>query len=151
MIVRLLSIGARPPIWLREGFDEYARRLQQGVKLELREVTLPKGSGDSSGRGSDKLLGEIPAGARVVALDRGGDAWDTIELAAKLEDWQLESRVVCLLIGGPDGLTRDAVDRADECWSLSRLTFPHMLVRVMVAEQIYRAWSYNTGHPYHRQ
>lgn len=154
MIIRLLSIGTRPSTWLKQGFDEYARRLTRGLTLELNEIPLAKGklsSAESLSREGAKILAAIPPGALVVALDRHGSGWDTQQLAEKLNRWQQNAATVCLLIGGPEGLSEKCKQRADECWSLSPLTFPHMLVRVMVAEQIYRARSYNVGHPYHRQ
>jgi 23S rRNA (pseudouridine1915-N3)-methyltransferase len=86
----------------------------------------------------------------VIALDVRGRGWDTGELAIKLQDWLGSGRDVALLVGGPDGLSQACLDRADLAWSLSPLTFPHALVRVVVAEQLYRAWTINSGHPYHR-
>ena len=86
----------------------------------------------------------------MVALDQRGKAWSTEQLSAELRNWQMDGRDVCLLIGGPDGLGKACVDRADKRWSLSELTLPHPLVRVVLVEQLYRAWSMNQGHPYHR-
>ena len=152
MIVRVLSPGTRPPQWLRSGFEEYAGRLTRDLVLELHELPLSKGRSprDNVAREGERLLEAVPAKARIVALDRTGQAWDTRQLASRLESWQQGTSLVCLLIGGPDGLAEECLLRADEVWSLSLLTFPHLLVRVLVAEQIYRAWSFNHGHPYHR-
>ncbi len=95
-------------------------------------------------------MAQIPAAAKVVALDVLGNSWSTEKLAANLADWQMTSPDVCLLIGGPDGLSTDCLKRADVKWSLSALTMPHPLVRVLLSEQIYRAWTINQNHPYHR-
>ena len=97
------------------------------------------------------MLSSVPAQAHVVALEVKGRPWSTSELADQMKNWQLDGSNVCLLIGGPDGLSPDCLERANQKWSLSNLTFPHMLVRVLVAEQLYRAWSYTRGHPYHRE
>ncbi len=96
------------------------------------------------------MLAAIPGDCHVVALDVKGKAWSTEQLADRLRDWMGAGRNVALLVGGPDGLHRDCLDRADQCWSLSALTYPHALVRVILAEQLYRAWSITVGHPYHR-
>jgi 23S rRNA (pseudouridine1915-N3)-methyltransferase len=97
-----------------------------------------------------QILAAIPPQARVVALDVGGKGWDTATLATRVRDWMQEGRDVALLVGGPDGLSRDCLERAELRWSLSALTFPHALVRVIIAEQLYRSWSILAGHPYHR-
>ena len=96
------------------------------------------------------MLAAIPADCLVVALDVQGKAWSTEDLATKLQDWMASGRDLVLLIGGPDGLSPACLERADQRWSLSSLTFPHALVRVLVAEQLYRAWTVTIGHPYHR-
>ena len=92
----------------------------------------------------------LPEGDRVIALDVRGSAWSTEQLAEELSDWQMAGTNVSLLIGGPDGLSRDCLQRARQRWSLSALTLPHPLVRVVLAEQLYRAWTITAGHPYHR-
>ena len=96
------------------------------------------------------MLGLLKTNSRIVALDRKGTNWSTEELAAKLQDWQLEFGQVQMLVGGPDGLSDDCLQAAHNTWSLSRLTFPHFVVRILVAEQIYRAWSILNYHPYHK-
>ena len=96
------------------------------------------------------MMARIGSSHLVLALDQEGRSWTTRDLAGELATWQMEGRSVALLIGGPDGLGRDCRERADKSWSLSRLTLPHPLVRVLLAEQLYRAWSINQGHPYHR-
>ncbi|HEY5719007.1 MAG TPA: 23S rRNA (pseudouridine(1915)-N(3))-methyltransferase RlmH, partial [Gammaproteobacteria bacterium] len=99
----------------------------------------------------ERMLAALPTGARVVALDVAGSAWDTPTLARQLERWRAGGSDVALLVGGADGLAPACLERAEQRWSLSPLTFPHMLVRVLVAEQLYRAWSLLSGHPYHRE
>jgi 23S rRNA (pseudouridine1915-N3)-methyltransferase len=96
------------------------------------------------------LQGAVPAGFRQVALDQGGRQWSTAELAVELERWMHEEQGVCFMVGGPDGLAPDCLARADDQWSLSRLTLPHPMVRVVLAEQLYRAWTITQNHPYHR-
>ncbi len=96
------------------------------------------------------MLAAIPADCHVVALDVQGKSWSTEALASRLQDWMASGRELALLVGGPDGLSPACLSRADQRWSLSPLTFPHALVRVMIAEQFYRAWTITTGHPYHR-
>jgi 23S rRNA (pseudouridine1915-N3)-methyltransferase len=98
----------------------------------------------------ERLLAAIPSGSRVIALDERGQEWNTVELAKRLTGWLQEGRDLSLLIGGPDGLDAACRDRAERLWSLSRLTLPHPLVRIVVAEQLYRAWSLLHHHPYHR-
>ena len=96
------------------------------------------------------MLAAVPKNCTVIALDVRGNHWSTQDLAGRLRDWMGSGRDVALLVGGPDGLSSSCLDRADQCWSLSALTYPHALVRIVLAEQLYRAWTLNTGHPYHR-
>ena len=160
MKIVLAAVGTRMPGWVDEAFDGYARRLPPACRLVLREVPTAyrgaagrkgaAGSGASIRREGEGLLRAVPSGARVVALDERGAAWSTADLAGRLEAWMADGRDTALLAGGPDGLSPECRDRADLTWSLSRLTFPHALVRVIVAEQIWRAWSLLHRHPYHR-
>ena len=143
------------PAWVTQAYTEYARRLPQECRLHLVEIPPARRSKAlpatrlraEEGR---QILAAIPPRARVVALEASGMSWDTQGLASRLRDWMQEGRDVALLVGGPDGLSRDCLERAALHWSLSALTFPHALVRVIVAEQLYRAWSILAGHPYHR-
>lgn len=143
------------PDWIETGYKEYANRLESTLPLKLIEIatTRKSNSQDSKtvirGEG-EKLLAAIPQKAWVVALDEHGKQWSSKELAGQLEKWAGHSSQVALLIGGADGLDQKCLERADQIWSLSPLTLPHALVRVVVAEQIYRAWSLNNNHPYHR-
>ncbi len=151
----IVSVGTRMPRWVDEGFREYAKRLSAELKVKL--VEIPAGH---RGKGADparavrdegaRMLKALPDGCRVVALDVGGDAWSTEALAGRLDAWMGEGRDVAFLVGGPEGLAAPCLERADLLWSLSALTLPHPLVRVVVAEQFYRAWSLLRNHPYHR-
>ena len=155
MRIRLLAVGQRVPEWVAEGYRDFARRLPAECSLDLVEIRSDrrsKGADVSRLREgeSKRLLAAAPRGALVVALDVGGESWDTPELAARLNRWMHEGRDAALLVGGPDGLSRACLERADLTWSLSPLTLPHAVARIIVAEQIYRAWSMLRGHPYHR-
>ncbi|MGH8281040.1 MAG: 23S rRNA (pseudouridine(1915)-N(3))-methyltransferase RlmH [Gammaproteobacteria bacterium] len=155
MRIHLLATGTRLPSWINDGFNEYARRLPPECKLLLKEIPLGAGrrSGDAAravAQEGTKMLVAIPAGAGVVALDMRGERFSTEELSGQLRRRLQDGRDLALLIGGPDGLAPECRARAELKWSLSPLTLPHGLVRVVVAEQIYRAWSMLKGHPYHR-
>lgn len=139
------------PAWISTGWDEYARRLPPHLRLELVELAAGRApEATARQRESDALLARCPERAVRVALDEHGQSWSTREFAARLERWQLEGDPVCFLIGGASGHAPGLLEQCTQCWSLSRLTFPHMLVRVILAEQIYRAWTCMSGHPYHR-
>ncbi len=155
MRIHLIAVGCKPPAWVAAGFQEYARRLPRECALALTEVVpVPRRKGVAAERArreeGRRLLQAVPTGAHLIALDERGAAWSTRELARRLERWRLEGRPVALLVGGADGLDGTCLERAETCWSLSPLTLPHYLVRVLVAEQLYRAWSLGAGHPYHR-
>ena len=140
------------PAWVDSGYREYARRLRGSVQLELQELAQVKEGPAAVVRDKEgkKLLENIPKNNRVVALDVTGDTWDTPGLAKQLERWKGSGQDICLLVGGPEGLSPGCLAAASQRWSLSKLTFPHPLVRLIVAEQIYRAESILSGHPYHR-
>ncbi|MBY4676206.1 23S rRNA (pseudouridine(1915)-N(3))-methyltransferase RlmH [Marinobacterium arenosum] len=155
MKIRLIAIGGKMPQWVTEGYNEYAKRLPPEVSLELVELPLGhRGKGADLARAKrqegDQMLAAIPKGDRVVALEVGGKSWSTEQLAGQLESWQMDGRNVSLLVGGPDGLDGRCVAAADQKWSLSSLTLPHPLVRVLLSEQIYRACTILQGHPYHK-
>lgn len=154
MRLRILAVGTRMPAWVEAGFAEYHKRMPPEIRVELQEIAPgPRGKGQNVERAiqkeSDALLKAV-GNDRVVALEVTGGAWSTPKLAQRLRDWQLSGDNWSLLIGGPDGLSNECRGRADMQWSLSPLTLPHPLVRIMVMEQLYRAWSINAGHPYHR-
>lgn len=155
MKVRLIAVGGKMPSWVTEGYNEYAKRLPQEVSLELVELALGhRGKGADLARAKkqegDQMLAAIPKGDRVIALEVGGKNWSTEKLAEQLESWQMDGRNVSLLVGGPEGLDARCVALADQKWSLSALTLPHPLVRVLLAEQLYRACTVLQGHPYHK-
>ena len=155
MRIHLIAIGHRRAGWERDGYLEYARRMPPELPLELHEVPPAKRTkGASAKRGVEdearRLLAAVPAGARVVALDERGAPWTTPELARRIEDWMPDGRALALLAGGADGLASACIEAAEHCWSLSPLTLPHGIARIVVAEQLYRASTIRRGHPYHR-
>ena len=143
------------PAWVVAAYQEYAKRLPRECTLQLVEIALskrrksqtPEQAAEEEGQ---QMLASLPKDCTVIALDVRGNSWSTEALAMRLQDWLGSGRDVALLIGGPDGLSAACLARADLRWSLSALTFPHPLVRVVLAEQLYRAWTINAGHPYHR-
>lgn len=153
MKARLLAVGTRQPQWVDEGFSDYVRRLPRGSEFVLEAVAAAPGTvGGRRAREAEatRLLGRIGARERVVALDSAGRALSTEDFAARLSEWRMDGRDVTFVIGGASGLGDAVLGRADYLWSLSPLTFPHGLARVLVAEQFYRAWTILAGHPYHR-
>ncbi|ODN42770.1 23S rRNA (pseudouridine(1915)-N(3))-methyltransferase RlmH [Piscirickettsia litoralis] len=155
MKINLIAIGKKMPAWVKAGFDEYARRLPVGCALQLVEIEAAKrGKRFDVSRALRQegaaMIEAIPKGTLVVALDVKGKAWCTEQLSGQLENWQGGGRDVSLLIGGPEGLAPECLAKAELRWSLSALTLPHPLVRIVVAEQLYRAWTVLNNHPYHR-
>ncbi len=155
MRIHLIAVGERMPAWVQQGYEEYAKRLPPERSLRLVEIAPGRrGKGFDLARAiqdeGERMLAAIPKGSLVLALDERGKEWTTLELAEQLRGWLQGGRDVALLAGGPDGLAPACRDRAEGIWSLSRLTLPHPLVRVVVAEQLYRAWSVLQNHPYHR-
>ncbi len=151
----LVTASQRQPEWVDAGFHDYAKRLRGRCTLELATVPLARRSASTPvaralEQEGERLLAAVPAGAHTVALAEQGRAWTSAELAAKLERWLALGAPIALLVGGPDGLSPACLERSAERWSLSRLTLPHGLVRVLVAEALYRAWSILEHHPYHR-
>lgn len=143
------------PDWVQTGYSEYAKRLPRECTLELREIPLAmRGKNTDIARAIEKegeaMLAGIPNQERVIALDVTGKPQSTGSLAKALQAWQMQGGNTSFLIGGPDGLSGDCLARASESWSLSGLTMPHPLVRILLAEQLYRAWSLLHNHPYHR-
>lgn len=155
MRLLLLAIGQKMPAWVESGYREYARRFPPHLKLELVErPASPWAARGDIARGqreeAEALRAAIPRDALVVALDERGSAWSTRQLADRLAQWQHDGRDIALLVGGPDGLDAQLRTDAGQRWSLSPLTLPHPLVRIVVAEQLYRAHTLLSGHPYHR-
>ncbi|MCW9058557.1 MAG: 23S rRNA (pseudouridine(1915)-N(3))-methyltransferase RlmH [Gammaproteobacteria bacterium] len=156
MQIQLIAVGTRMPAWVQEGFTEYARRMPRECALQLVEIPLGKRGKNADvqraiAEEGEKMLAALPRDCQVIALEVEGRAWSTPQLAGELETWLGAGRDVALLVGGPDGLSEACRARADQAWSLSPLTLPHPLVRVLLAEQLYRAWTLYKGHPYHRQ
>ncbi|NOY16744.1 MAG: 23S rRNA (pseudouridine(1915)-N(3))-methyltransferase RlmH [Gammaproteobacteria bacterium] len=155
MQIHLIAVGRKMPQWVDQAYHEYARRMPRHCSIKLIEINAGKRS-----KGADvarinrdegeRLLQAIPDGSRVIAMERSGREKNTEQLALSMEKWLVGGQDVTLLIGGPEGLSQACIDRADECWSLSKMTFAHPLVRVVLAEQLYRAWSIIAGLPYHR-
>jgi len=155
MHFRVAAIGQRMPAWVTDGWMEYARRFPRSSRLELTELPAEK-----RGRNVDiervkttegeRLLSAVPKGALSVALDISGQAWTTKQLARRMGEWMAGGQDVWFLVGGPDGIPGASLSNADVRWSLGPLTLPHPLVRVVLAEQLYRAWTLTRNHPYHR-
>jgi len=155
MQIHLISVGQKMPSWVKQGYEEYAKRMPRECELILKEIPAGK-----RGKNSDvaritrdegeRMLAALPKNAHIVTLDVPGKQWSTPRLAESMQNWLVSGQDIALLVGGPEGLADSVKELAKESWSLSNLTFPHPLVRIVVAEQIYRAWSIINNHPYHR-
>jgi len=155
MRLLIVAVGQRVPDWAQTAWDDYAKRFPSELRVELKAVkTEPRGSKTLEqlyAAERARIEAAIPKGSRIVALDERGTALTTVALASKLKTWQLEGDDVALVIGGPDGLDPAFRQSAHERIRLSDLTLPHAMVRVLLVEQLYRAWSINANHPYHRE
>lgn len=155
MRIRLLTITHKSPTWIQQGYEEYAKRMPSSCTLELIEIPAEKRTPHAdlkriTEREGEKMLAMIKPQHQIIALDLKGELWTTEQLVVRLSDWLQSGRNIDLLIGGPEGLAPQCLQKATLIWSLSPLTFPHILVRLIIAEQIYRAWSILNKHPYHR-
>jgi 23S rRNA (pseudouridine1915-N3)-methyltransferase len=153
MKLRIISVGTKCPGWVRQGFDEYAKRMPREMPLSLQEIPAPRHHQDSNKVDEvegKKIAEKIGPSDWVVALDEQGKSFDSKTLAQALDGWRDLGKDVVFLIGGANGLSDALLDRANQRISLSALTFPHYLVRVLIAEALYRAHSICIGHPYHR-
>jgi len=155
MQIHLIAVGNRMPAWVSQGYEEFARRMPPEVRLNLIEIPPAKRTKAADikrlvRQEGERMLEALPKNSLVVALDVMGRQWRTEELAQQLGDWMHDGRDIALLVGGPDGLAPACREQADRSWSLSPLTFPHPLVRVIVAEQLYRATTILKHHPYHK-
>lgn len=155
MQLLVAAVGQRMPGWVNEAWTGYSRRMPSNLSLSLREIALSRRGKNADTRRlrvieSQALYDAMPARARIIALDVQGQGWSTEKLAENLEDWMGDGRDVGFMIGGPDGISTDILKKADTRWSLGPLTLPHPLVRVVLAEQLYRAWTITQNHPYHR-
>ena len=155
MRLLIVAVGQRVPDWAQTAYDDYAKRFPHELKVELKAVkTEPRGTKSLEALYAaerERIEAAIPRGTRVVALDERGTSLTTKALAERLQGWQLGGDDVALVIGGPDGLDPGFRQAAHERIRLSDLTLPHAMVRVLLIEQLYRAWSVNAGHPYHRE
>jgi len=155
MNLHVLAVGDRPPPWVAEACADYIHRFPPHCRLRLHAVPMPRrGRHPDIDRLRDQearlLLARVPGAARVIALEEQGRALTTAEVARRLDRWLQQEKDVVFLVGGPDGLAPAAREAAREQWSLSRLTLPHLLARVVIVEQLYRAYSMLANHPYHR-
>lgn len=154
MHIYILSVCGKAPTWVNEGFASYSKRLPKEISLTLKEIPAANRATNSIAKcleiEAKLLLAAIPKLSQVIALDERGALWDSLQLADKIKTWQMDNHLVCLLIGGPDGFHPSIHTHVHETWSLSKLTLPHALIRVILAEQIYRAFTILNKHPYHR-
>ena len=155
MKLNLLAVGNKMPAWVVDGYQEYTRRLPRECSLQIQEITPAKRGKTGSPLNwmreeGERILAAIPDSNHAVALDVQGQKWSTEQLAKQLQAWMADGRDVSLLVGGPDGLSKACLQQASQKWSLSAMTLPHPLVRIVIAEQLYRAWTILQNHPYHR-
>ncbi len=156
MKIHLIAVGKKMPEWVNSGFSEFSKRMPQELQINLIEITpsarnktmpIEKNIKEESKR----IQSAIPANSKLIVLDEKGENFSSIELSNKIEGWLPMGQDIAIIIGGADGIDPMIKQRADESWSLSSFTLPHALVRVVVAEQLYRGWSILKGHPYHRE
>lgn len=155
MRIKVLAIGTRMPAWVNDGVNEYSRRLPRHVDLQFIEVPAARRSAGSTtakimAKEADALLKAARGADRIVVLDERGQSHSSAQIGVELQRWLDRYTSVAILVGGADGLDSRCLEAADQVWSLSAMTLPHPLVRVVLAEQIYRAWTLTQGHPYHR-
>lgn len=152
--MRVLTIGTRMPDWVSRGIEEYAKRMPREVPVEWCEIPASKRSRDTAERRMLEEAKEIERRLKdqesIVVLDVDGTVVSTEAIAAAMMTWQDQGTQIAFVIGGPDGVQSQLKAKAIAKWSLGRITLPHPLARVVLAEQLYRAWSINAGHPYHR-
>jgi 23S rRNA (pseudouridine1915-N3)-methyltransferase len=153
--IRLLAVGDRQPSWVDEAFGKYTGRYPREWKFRLDTIaTVRRNKNDKSRQAMEAegalILEKLGSDEQVVLLDERGKQLSSKSLASRLSEWQIDGRDLCFIIGGPDGVSGLVRQRADWMWSLSQLTLPHGLARALLSEQLYRAWSLQTGHPYHR-
>jgi len=153
--LHVVAIGQRMPPWVTSGWTEYSKRFPRGFSLNLREVPAIKRGRNADidsirQREGEALLAATSAASYLVALDEQGVQWSTQDLSLHMSEWMKSGRDVAFLIGGPDGLSAACREKVEARWSLGKLTLPHPLVRVVLVEQLYRAWAITQNHPYHR-
>ncbi len=151
----IAAVGHKMPAWITTGFEEYVKRMPPDCRIVLKEVKPQDRTGNMSAGAAmqiekTRIEAVLPKGARIVALDERGQDPSSVQLSQQLQKWRGEGRDVVFIIGGADGLDPELKNRADQLMRLSSLTLPHGMVRVLLAEQLYRAWSITQNHPYHR-
>ncbi|WP_102796714.1 23S rRNA (pseudouridine(1915)-N(3))-methyltransferase RlmH [Bowmanella denitrificans] len=156
MRLQLIAVGTKMPDWVDSGYQEYARRFSTDMPLQLVEIPAGKRGKNADiqrilHKEGEQMLAAVGKGNHIVTLEVTGKPWDTPELAKQMQRWQMDGRDVSLLVGGPEGLAPQCIAASSQKWSLSALTLPHPLVRILLAESLYRAWSLNNNHPYHRE
>lgn len=156
MRFQMVAVGNKMPDWVSLGYAEYARRLPPDMPLQLTEIAAGKRGKKANiarvtEQEGEQMLAQVNKGARIVTLEVEGRPWTTSKLAQRMQQWQLDGRDVSFLIGGPEGLAPACQEASEEKWSLSPLTLPHPMVRIILAEALFRAWSLNNNHPYHRE
>lgn len=155
MKIQVIALGNKMPPWVNTGCEEYLKRLPREVSVEFKELPLSVRGKTTNlqqviDKESEQLLGAVSKSDWVIALDSRGQSWSTEKLAEQFSQWQMNAQTISILIGGPDGMNQSVLSRANQVWSLSALTLPHPLVRVLLVEQLYRAWSILQNHPYHK-
>jgi 23S rRNA (pseudouridine1915-N3)-methyltransferase len=153
--ITVITLGNKMPKWVTQGTQDYAKRFNDGILLKIIEIPLISRTKSSDltrimERESSLVQEALPNNARIIALEIKGKSFSSEELALKITQLQQTSSHLCFLIGGPEGLSQKLLNLCDEHWSLSKLTFPHPLVRILLLETVYRAWSIINGHPYHK-
>ncbi|WAJ70621.1 23S rRNA (pseudouridine(1915)-N(3))-methyltransferase RlmH [Catenovulum adriaticum] len=156
MKLQLIAVGQKMPAWVEQGFSEYQKRFVRDFSLELIEIPAGKRGKNADvkrilEKEGELMLAAVGKGHRVVTLEVTGKAWTSPQLAQQMQNWQLDGRDVSLLVGGPEGLSPACIAASEQKWSLSALTLPHPMVRIIIAESLYRGWSINQNHPYHRE
>lgn len=154
-MITIIAVGKNMPSWVNEGVNEYTQRMPADYKTCFIEIPLEKRGKNADLQKiirieEDKILSAIPKGALCIPLDRIGKTINTVTLAKQLQTWHDNRQEICFIIGGPEGLSEAFLKKATVVWSLSAMTLPHPLVRIVLAEQLYRAWSITVNHPYHR-
>ncbi|CAM2800496.1 23S rRNA (pseudouridine(1915)-N(3))-methyltransferase RlmH [Legionella worsleiensis] len=153
--ITIIALGNKMPDWVVKGSSDYIKRFKDGISLKIIEIPLISRSKSSDlsrimEKESNMIREALPGGARIIALDIEGKSFGSEELAEKITQLQQISSHFCFIIGGPEGLSKDILSRCDERWSLSKLTLPHPLVRIILLETLYRAWTIMNNHPYHK-
>ena len=155
MRINIIAIESKRPAWAQKAFESYQDRFDRSIQIEWSGIKPEKHykSLDTKkiiNKESSKLISSVKDGEIIISLDKQGTSWSTLELKKKFDEWLSSSTNVSFIIGGPDGLNSKCLNLSNEVWSLSSLTFPHSIVPVIVIEQLYRVWSINKNHPYHR-